>query len=259
VRATICQLRDDDAGLESDWNGLVAHVREQASALVLLPEMPFYPWPFVEQNPSAEVWRQACEAHERWMGRLEELAPAVVLGTRPIDQDGLRQNEAFVWDAASGYKAVHRKYYLPNEPGFWESSWYSRGGGAFEACDVAGVRVGVLVCTELWFLERARAYGREGAQVIVCPRATPRYSAEKWLVGGRAASIVSGAYCLSSNRAGPGPGGEGTAWAGVGWVVEPDSGRLVGTTHERSPFLTVEIDAALADAAKSTYPRYIAE
>jgi N-carbamoylputrescine amidase len=58
---------------------------------------------------------------------------------------------------------------------------------------VLGVRVGVLLCTEAMFNERARAYGREGAELIVIPRASGR-DIEPWKIAGAMASLVSGAY-----------------------------------------------------------------
>ena len=33
MKATVCQLHDGPAGLESDWAGLVAHVRAEESNL----------------------------------------------------------------------------------------------------------------------------------------------------------------------------------------------------------------------------------
>jgi len=49
-------------------------------------------------------------------------------------------------------------------------------------------------------MERARAYGKVGVHLIVNPRATERSTLDKWLTGGRAAAVIAGAFCLSSNR-----------------------------------------------------------
>jgi N-carbamoylputrescine amidase len=106
----------------------------------------------------------------------------------------------------------------------------------------------------LWFLHRARRYGRQGIQVLLCPRATPSGTVDKWLAGGRVAAVVSGAYCLSSNLSGKAPFG---AWGGMGWVIEPEDGTVIATTTPDHPFVTVEIDPTRADTAKSTYPRYV--
>jgi N-carbamoylputrescine amidase len=75
------------------------------------------------------------------------------------------------------------------------------------------------------------------------------------VVGGQAAAVVSGAFCLSSNLAGKTP--QGGDYAGVGWIIEPGEGKVLGLTSEAQPFLTLDIDLAEADRAKATYPRYV--
>lgn len=40
--------------------------------------------------------------------------------------------EAFIWDSVSEFRYAHTKYYLPNEEGYWEASWYERGDGDLE-------------------------------------------------------------------------------------------------------------------------------
>ncbi len=256
MNVTVCQLNDDPQLLERDWQRLVEHVRAQGSDLVLLPEMPFYPWLARSAEFDLETWNAAVQAHVRWQEeRFPELAPAVVLGSSPVTRGGRRLNEGFVWTAEHGARPAHAKRYLPNEEGFYEASWYQRGDATFTPVEVGKLKIGFLICSELWFGEHARAYGKAGAHLLVCPRATPASSADKWVAGGRAAAVVSGAYCLSSNRGGR--DSHGTAWAGRGWVVEPEEGDVLALTSEARPFATVEIDPTVADQAKRTYPRYI--
>lgn len=251
---TVCELDDDPAGLERGWEALAAHARSAGSELVLLPEMPFYPWFPRERVFDPQVWQAAVETHARWLDRLGDLAPAAVLGSRPVELGGRRLNEGFLWDTRLGIRPVHAKYYLPDEDGFWEASWYRRGKNDFKPAWQAGVSLGFLICSELWFTERARAYGRQGIHLLANPRGTLYSTREKWLVGGRAAAIVSGAFCLSSNRVGP-SGGE-PVYGGQGWIIDPE-GQVLGVTTPDQPFLTVEIDLQAAEQAKGTYPRYI--
>ena len=189
--------------------------------------------------------------HERWVARLSDLAPASVLASRSVAQ---RRNEGFVWEP-QGYRAVHDKYYLPEEAGFWETTWYERGEPDFTAVETASIKVGFAICTELWFTEHARHYAQQGIHLLACPRATPTSTVDKWIAGGRAAAVMAGAFCISSNRTGE---GGGTHWGGNGWIIDPD-GELLGLTSSGDPFLTLDLDPEAAERAKATYPRYVAE
>jgi N-carbamoylputrescine amidase len=255
MKVTVCELPNEPGHLEKAWEQLVEHVQANGSEFVLLPEMPFYPWLAHTREAVAGRWAQAVQAHETWISRLEELAPATVASTRPVVLNGKRQNAGYIWEPGRGARTVHTKYYLPDEPGFWEASWYERGDGNFSLENTSKGKAGFLICTEIWFNFRARAYAKQGMQLLLCPRATPNPTAPKWVAGGQAAAVVSGAFCLSSNLAGT--TSEGGDYAGVGWVIEPGEGKVLGLTSQEKPFLTLEIDLAEADKAKKTYPRYV--
>lgn len=254
LKVTVCQLGNTPNDLARDWERLAAHTRATASDLVLLPEMAFAPWFATTRDVDVGVWQSAVEAHERWLERLPDLAPALVVGTRPLTAGGRRLNQGFVWDRAGGYRPVHDKYYLPDEPGFWEASWYERGGGEFAPIDVGGLKLGMLICTELWFMERARAYGQAGIHLLAVPRATPRETVDKWLAGGRAAAVIAGAFALSSCPATD--EGADANLGGQGWAIGPD-GDVLSVTSREQPFVTIEIDLLDAERAKRTYPRYV--
>jgi N-carbamoylputrescine amidase len=248
LRITACELRSER--LDEDWPALVEHVVAERSDLVVLPEMGLAPWFARSREFDAARWRSAVAAHERHLAaRLADVGEAAVVGAAPVERDGRRLNEGFV--AAGGrVRGAHLKYHLPDEKDFWEASWYERGDGRFELAEAAGARVGFLICTEMWFGNRARAYGEAGAHLLAIPRCTPSESLDRWLAGGRTAAIVAGAYAASSNH-----GDE--RFGGQGWIVSPD-GDVLAVTSRARPFVTVEIDLEVAAAAKSTYPRYVA-
>lgn len=254
VRVAVCELNGEQGDVPSEWDRLVSHCRQFGPELVLLPEMAFAPWLPAQREFDPDAWREAAVSHERWLQRFDELGAEVVVGSRPVvEEDGSRFNEGFVWESGRGLQAAHRKTYLPDEPGFWEASWYSRGPTTFDPVVTAVGTVGFLICTELWFLERARHYGERDVDILVCPRATPTVSLDRWLAAGRVAGVCAGSFCLSSNRAGS--TGD-TAFAGAGWITDPDGG-LMARTSALAPALTVEVDLSSAQEAKSSYPRYI--
>ena len=256
MRVTVCELADAPNSFAKEWEQLVEHVKTESSQLVLLPEMPFCSWFAVTDQFNGELWQQAVETHDVWLRRLIELTPALVLGSRPVDDRGRRLNQGFVWDQTAGYRAAHLKYYLPNEDGFWEASWYERGDGRFIPISCGAAQTGFQICTDLWFMEHARAYGKAGVHLLVNPRATAQPTLDKWLAGGRAAAVVAGAYSLSSNRVSKEV--PGLTFGGQGWIIGPD-GEVLGLTSSERPFLTMDIDLREAECAKSTYPRYVRE
>lgn len=251
LRVTICELPDDRAAFDDAWVSLVEHARLERSELVVLPEMPFAPWLASSPHFDSAAWDAAVRSHEAWLCRLRELAPAAVVSSQPVTRGSRRLNEGFAVEAGI-VRSVHDKRFLPDEEGYWEARWYEPGDDSFEVISVAGATVGMLICTELWSLGHAQRYGKLGAQLIVTPRATGRPTVEKWLTGGRAAALVSGAWSVSSNWTAAEGGGD---FGGVGWLIDPD-GEVLARTSPASPFVTMAIDLSLADAAKATYPRY---
>jgi len=246
------------APLASEWERLLAHVQQQKSDLLLLPEMPFSAWPFASQWFDADVWAEAVAAHDVWQERLKE-APVAVAFSRPVIEDGRRLNRAALW-LPEDEKLIlgHAKAYLPDETGFWEASWYEPGDRSFEAVSttVGGEELclGYMICTDLWFMEHARHLGEAGIHLLLTPRSTEKRTVDKWLAGGRAAAVISGAYSLSSNHyqdeGGP------SRLGGLGWIVGPD-GEVVALTTPDRPFATATINLTGAERAKHTYPRYV--
>lgn len=257
TKVTVVQLPDPTPELEAAFAALVEHTKREKPDLVLLPEMPFYPWVGYTDQVDPEQWQAAVDAHEEWLSRLPALGAAVVLGSRPVLDAGTPHNDAYIWQKDSGAQFAHRKYYLPDEPGFWEATWYRRAATpSFNAASAGDLKVGFMICSDLWFGEHARGYARQGVHILANPRATEAQSVEKWIAGGKALAVMSGAYCLSSNRAGRGQGS--VTFGGGGWVIDPD-GNLLARTTEAEPFVSVEIDPARAEAAKKTYPRDVME
>ncbi len=200
MRVTVCQLDTNMRKRHDDLQRLAEYAQGEKSDLVLLPEMPLCSWFSAASTFDETTWDAAVAMDEELLPTLDVLRPATVLSSRPVNRGGQRINQAYVWTGAA--EAVHEKYYLPNDAGFWEATWYHRGDGDFSLTTVGEAKVGFTLCTEIWFMERAREYGQQGAHIIAAPRATGAESVEKWLVGGRAAAVISGAYHLSSNHAG---------------------------------------------------------
>lgn len=289
MRITIVQLTNYGGILEDEWDRLVDHVRDRSSDLLVLPEMPFTRWFVADYTVVTEQWDDAVARSAEWVRVLPGFSPTAVIGSRPVTVDDQRRNRAFV-AGVDGVVDLHDKSLLPEMPGWWEARWYGTGEPVDSVVELlAGpvnddatnlgsprtatvlsdpqftdsgpsgtlgtypgfVRIGVLVGAEVWEMERARRLGKAGVHLITVPRATGHETLEVWLAAARTMAVTAGAFVASSNlhRA---PGG--VDLGGMGMVISPE-GDLLATTDTHEPFVTVEVDPAAADAAKTTHPR----
>jgi N-carbamoylputrescine amidase len=106
------------------------------------------------------------------------------------------------------------------------------------------------------FTEWARHYRRQGAHVIVSPRASGT-SMRNWAAAARMAALVSGCYVLSSNRVFDGAKHQ-PHFGGRGFAYSP-AGELLGMTSKATPLLCVDIDKAHVAHAQRNYPCNVRE
>jgi N-carbamoylputrescine amidase len=256
IKVGVCQGAPELFPASPDWKELCRAVEKERPDLMLLGEMPFGSWISAGPEFDQTVWSECVARHEEGVARLGELGASVVASSRPREVSGKRVNEAYVWTRESGAQAVHTKQYFPDEEGYYEARWFEGGERHFRVESAGELRAGFLICTELMFNERAREYGRKGAQVILVPRATGKALLPRWRVAMRMAAIVSGCYVLSSNRGGT--DSKGQPFGGRGWVVDPE-GEVLAQTSETSPAAFHEIETELVGRAQRGYPCYVKE
>ncbi len=251
MRVTVCELPHRTYALADAWTALAEHTVARQSQLVLLPECAMADpiWEF--EHFDAVRWTAVETLHDLQLRRLSELHAEYVVGTRPVRADGRCLNQAYLWSAATGVTPLRSKYFLPEEPGSWEATWFDRGDRSFSAFQAGPVSFGVNICTELWALETYAAYAALGIELLLSPRATALATTSKWLAVGVVAAVRSGAFSLSSNRV-----DRRGACGGSGWIIDP-AGEILAITSPSEPFATRDIDLALAAQAKDSYPRYV--
>ncbi len=255
MRVTISEMNDAESEFAKDWEILKKHLTENDSDLLLLPEMPFCEWIASEIPVNDSKKHEAAEKHELWNLRFDELPVSKIVYSKPVLKDNLYHNTAFIWQKGIGEQPIHSKQYFPEEEHFWEASWYDADAKGFSLLNIDGLRIGILLCTEIWFTQHARVYGEQGIDLLLCPRATGKTSVDQWVRCGQTLAVISGAYCLSSNRTGHGK--NNFEWGGTGWVAQPMDGELLSTTTKSNKFVTVEINLPLTKEAKKEYPLYV--
>ncbi|WP_332302900.1 carbon-nitrogen hydrolase family protein [Rhizobium sp. GR12] len=189
----VCAYVEMTDGLQphgAAWDQFAQALAKRRPDILVMNEMPFGQWLARKEDFAMEDARQSVEIHEAGTAALAALNIPAVITSRPMLFADRLVNEAIVIENGQ-VRPLHTKTYLPQEPGWSEVSWFSRGDGRFNIQNICGLGVGVLLCTELMFNEHARQYGRRGADLIAVPRATGS-SHESWITAGKMASIALG-------------------------------------------------------------------
>jgi len=251
MRVTVCQLPHETHALAAAWAALCEHARAQETELVLLPEFAMLEPIWESERFDAARWSSLEILADTHLTRLPDLGARYVVGTRPARVSGRRLNQAFLWSADAGMRPLRSKYFLPEEPGGWEATWFERGDPEFPKFYAGEASFGVNICTELWALDTYAAYADLGVEFLMSPRATSLATTATWLALGVVAAVRSGAFSLSSNRVDP-----TGACGGTGWIIDP-AGDVLAVTSAANPFATRDIDLTTAAKARKSYPRYV--
>ena len=229
MKITVCELPDQRKSFDTAWGDLVDHVRAEHSELVVLPDMPFSSWFASSDRFDRDVWAAAVRSHDEWESRLRDLSPAIVMASRPVDFGNERYDEGFLWEEPLGVLSVHAKSFLPDVKGAREGSWYDSATAEFVPVEVRGLRIAMLIGSEMW---APRGYEAEHVDVLAIPRAGDLAALGDTMQ--RACSLAqhAHAFAVSSNRSG--------TFGGQAWIISPE-GQLLGQTSADEPFLSMDV------------------
>ena len=242
-----CEFPDRADLAAKMWQRLAEVHDKRPVDLLVLPELAGVDsfW----SNPTFDeaVWRRATATHATLDEYLRRIAARRIVGTRAVADGARRWNEAFLWTPERGLVRGRPKALLPQQEGGWEETWFDRGSQDAQPVHDGALCFSELVCTELMVSTAARRLGQSGVQVIAAPRATGGHP--RWEVAARMTAIAAGAFVVTANR-------RGATLAGGSWIVGPD-GDILARTNESTPIVSIEIDLALVDRARLTYPRNV--
>ena len=116
------------------------------------------------------------------------------------------------------------------------------------------VTVGVQLCLEQHFPDITQTLVLKGAQLILCPHATPRLNAaerrESWHISLRARAYDNCVYVLAANQAGD--NGQGTFYHGGAFLVGPAGKVLAEDFSGQSAMIAADIDLDQIVDARTT-------
>ncbi len=166
------------APVVGDIGGNVARIRaarREAAAigadLVVYCELVVagYPPEDLVQKPSFQ--RACCDAVKTLAADTADGGPAMIVGAPWRDGDSL-YNAVFVLDAGE-IAGVSYKVRLPNYGVFDEPRRFTPGPAFPDPIDLNGVRLGLMVCEDMWLPGAGEALQKAGAEIFIVPHGSP--------------------------------------------------------------------------------------
>lgn len=231
----------------------LAECRDRGATLAVLPELPLNTWAPASKTPRDEDAEPPDGPRHRLQAEAARAVGISLVGGAIVADlvTGSRHNTAFVFGPDGREVGMYRKIHLPAEEGYWESSHYEPGDVAAHPVHVAGLELGLQICSDINRPEGAQVLGAYGIDLLAVPRATPEESYARWRLVLRANAVMASTYLVSVNRPGP---VEGTNVGGPSLAVAPDGEVLVETTD---PVAMVSVDLAVLSHAREVYPGYL--
>lgn len=251
VRVAVAEVAPKLMPGSGDWERLAKELQAIDAEIFIFNELPFGSWISSEMEFDEDVFDASVAAHDAALEALNTLGVPNILGSRITIQDEIRVNSGFLWTKDNGLQDFYTKQHIPFSPGYWESSWYEPGPRKNPIIEVAGLKIGMLICTDIMFNEHARTYGRGGADLIAVPRATPPIARDFFDAALTMGAVMSGCYVASSNRTGVNDLGE--AFEGRGCIYNP-AGQIVAQTNMFTNVTFHDVDTDVVTWKQNLYP-----
>lgn len=201
---------------------LVDQAAKKGAQIICLPELfrsPYFPQVPTTVRDYSEPLGEVSKA----LSQAAAKHKVVLIGGSIFEKtgDGKRFNTALVYGTEGQLLGTYRKAHIPNDPGFYERSYFSEGDNGYQVFDTPWCKVGVLICFDQWFPEPARDLALNGAEVIFYPTAIGSVEGivqregnwqEAWEHAQRGHAISNSVVVAAVNRVGR--EGSTTFWGG---------------------------------------------
>ena len=240
IRVGLCQLNTVVGDLDGNVARIMATYDEAEAAgcdLAVFPELAITGYPpedLVLKPRFIEANREALDKVASRTGRC-----AAVVGFVDSDRDLFN---AAAMCAGGQVLGTYRKRLLPNYAVFDEQRYFAPGNGPLTLFEVAGVRVGIAICEDVWSPEGPIAdQSAGGAELIVIPNGSPYFEGRHDERERMVATRAEDAHCHIAyvNMVG---GQDELIFDGTSFVVDDHGDLLARSPQLREHLQIVDLD-----------------
>jgi predicted amidohydrolase len=241
---------------------IAAEAHRAAADLFLTPELSLTGYDVRDAAPALATPLQ--NGHEL-SGRtdlapLRSVAGTVVTGLIEAAPDGAVYNAAVALENGR-VRHVHRKIYLPTY-GMFDEARYFASGRTLRPAEIAGWRVGILVCEDFWHPGLTYALAAAGIDALLVLAAGPGRgvweggdhgdfaSSDTWERIARSTAQLYGIYVALANRVGV---EGGVTFAGGSVIVAPDGAVLARAPSHEETVLHATLSRAVLHRSRNPY------
>jgi predicted amidohydrolase len=228
---------------------------EQSANLLVFPELSLTGYFLKDQVPSV-----ALRSDSPLLQRFRELSSrvAMVLGFVEEAPDHRFYNAAAYLEGGE-IRHIHRKVYLPTY-GIFDEARYLAAGDRVRAFDTALGRMAILICEDLWHPAAPAIAAWDGAEILICPSASPGrglgqaepfQNAATWERTLRTCGDLLTSYVVYANRVGY---EDGACFWGGSEVVTPGGETLAKARYLEEDLLLAEMDPGGLRRARMANP-----
>ena len=227
----------------------------QSANLLIFPELSLTGYFLKDQVPSVALRPDA--AALRLFRELSQRI-AIILGFVE-EGSGHRFYNASAYFEGGEIRHIHRKAYLPTY-GIFDEARYLAAGERVRAFDTALGRMAILICEDLWHPTVPAIAAWDGAEVIICPSASPGrglgqdgpfQNASTWERTIRTCGDLLTSYVVYANRVGY---EDGACFWGGSEVVAPSGEPLAKARYLEEELLLSTLDPGSLRRARVANP-----
>lgn len=245
--AGLVQFRPERFDVAANVAAVERLIGSTRADLLVLPELANSGYMYASPDELL-LYTERADGSGPFLAALQRLAGrtggAIVTGLAEYTEDGF-YNSAVAVDAR-GVLAVYRKTHLF----YREKDLFLPGDTGFRVLEIAGARIGMMICFDWYFPESARTLALRGAQIIAHPSNLVLPHCQTAMV---TRCLENRVFAITTNRYGAEVlGKEELTFTGASQLLSPMGERLLQAPIEGGCVLVAEIDAAEADNKRPT-------